>query len=83
MSCLRWARFSWMSRCFQRIKDFLSTFGWTIRYSVMSLRGVLGQQPSMSLLVNTQHTDHEVPVIAQFELVPFRVVDGLHVSLRY
>jgi hypothetical protein len=31
ISCFFWARFSWMSRCFQRMKERLSTFGWTAR----------------------------------------------------
>jgi hypothetical protein len=54
MSCFRWALFSWMSRCFQRIKDFLSTLGWTglvvARHYTFNITGISGDED--------QHTCH-------------------------
>ena len=79
-----------MSRCFQRMKERLSTLGWTtetyLSYGSGEREGV--SIPSTSLytrkLVSCERgNDGRVllPVIAQFELVPFRVVDLRSVSM--
>ena len=73
-----------MSRCFQRMKERLSTLGWTTE-AYLSYGSGGGEDvsiPSTSLytmdwlVVRVEGRGRAaLPVIAQLELVPFRVVD--------